>query len=100
MDKNKLKQSHKYPFCSPQSFYLRGHFIPVRVACPKCGVGYYDGASINPRTGICYSCGFNVKAMGAESFAKLFGYEEEFEKFKKEDPEYEQVIQAYPNNKG
>lgn len=59
--------SHKnFPFASQNSFYLMGNFIPVQTQCPKCNGANYDEGYINPKTGICDNCGFNMRVIKKE----------------------------------
>ena len=51
----------KYPYASDNSFYLCGKFIVVKRQCPKCG-GNDDGV-IDPESGICDKCGFDMRVL-------------------------------------
>lgn len=68
------KAFKKYPYASSKSFFLKGHFCPVRKQCPKCNKANYDEGHINPKTGICDNCGFDIRAMSDEEMLKFLGW--------------------------
>lgn len=61
-----LQQAKEFPFADKRSFYLWGKFVPVRQQCPKCNGANYDEGVIDPKTGICDNCGFDIRAMKGE----------------------------------
>ncbi len=53
----------KYPYASDDSFYLYGKFIVVKRQCPKCGGNGDDDGVIDPESGICDKCGFDMRVL-------------------------------------
>lgn len=64
----------EYPYCHANSFVEWHKFFPVMAKCPKCsGEDLEDYQWIDPKTGVCENCGFDIKELSANEAAKLLG---------------------------